>query len=72
MRLFGPNAAVALADRLLDDFQKMCMERLVTCPNSTSLNLDILNEMAQAVLSQSALQNSTRDSASCSASCGIL
>ncbi|CAE7607117.1 unnamed protein product [Symbiodinium natans] len=49
VRLFGPNAAVALADRLLDDFQKMCMERLVTCPNSTSLNLDILNEMAQVM-----------------------
>ena len=48
VRLFGSKEAAAVADRLLDDFQKMCIERLVPCPKSSNLDLDRLNEMAQA------------------------
>ena len=48
VRLFGSKEAAAVADRLLDDFQKMCMERFIPCPNSSMLDLDRLNEMAQA------------------------
>ncbi|CAE7857999.1 hypothetical protein AK812_SmicGene3963 [Symbiodinium microadriaticum] len=49
VRLFGSKEAAAVADRLLDDFQKMCMERFIPCPNSSMLDLDRLNEMAQVL-----------------------
>eukprot|EP00439_Symbiodinium_sp_Y106_P086169 s60_g31.t1 len=49
VRLFGSKEAAAVADRLLDDFQKMCIERLVPCPKSSNLDLDRLNEMAQVL-----------------------
>mmetsp|Transcript_39197 Transcript_39197/g.73086 ORF Transcript_39197/g.73086 Transcript_39197/m.73086 type:complete len:397 (+) Transcript_39197:19-1209(+) len=56
VRLFGPKNAVAMADKLLDDLQKMCVERLVSAPTA-NLNLATLNDLAQALCVTFRLEN---------------